>query len=532
MAVKECFDYVQQCPEAREYLLRVSMIEVYKERIRDLLVEETAVAQPVRLFDTNGGLIIKGLHEEVVTSPEQVVRMLEQGDARRHIGSTNMNLHSSRSHVIVRIWIESRGTRVDDSKSIRISSLSLVDLAGSESVKLSGSTGERRKEGQYINQSLMTLGKVVYSLSEGEASKRHIPYRDSKLTRLLQPSLSGDAQVVLICCISPLEKHIEESHSTFKFALRAKKIPQQATIHEKTSDDKTLLESYREEIEDLRNQLRDEREQQTKLMTEMNHIKTTSAVTPSTSETEEVDEEISELVKSIQNMERLILKSKPVAKPPEDSLMITLDEESTEKENVDTTKTKNGSSSIFRQKSPRLNFEKNVYYEDDDSDTESLKEELSRVQELLGTVMKKQASWKLNDDDSKIPIMEIQIPAMVETETPKQQATVEPSSGRGRGRGRLFICSALLLVGAVLIIAAGRQSMTVDSIKSSSDAISPEGYCPSQLDALVDDCESLTSPQPRGQVDDGAVVDDGEKSLTSPQTSGQVDDGALDGERG
>jgi hypothetical protein len=204
-----------------------------------------------------------------------------------------------------------------------------VDLAGSESVKLTGSS-DRREEGHYINKSLMTLGQVVYALSEGTGKKSHVPYRDSKLTRLLQPSLSGNAQVVLVCCISPLVSHIEESHNTFKFATRAKKIPQKATIQE-SLDEKTLLQSYREEIEDLKLQLKDARDQQQRQerMAKLSTHSAASGLSTSSSSSvndnaaaQEVDhDEIIELAEAIQTMEKLILKSRPTGQQrPEDFL--------------------------------------------------------------------------------------------------------------------------------------------------------------------------------------------------------------------
>ena len=336
LAIHQCF----QCLEKnREYLIRVSYLEVYKEQIRDLLAEG---ASQIRLFDhREQGLIIKGLREEVVTCPKQIFEILAQGEKRRKIGATNMNQHSSRSHVMVRLWIESRAVggnspmRKASSGSIssnssmasgakgtpvRVSSLSLVDLAGSESVRLHGANEARRQEGHYINKSLMALGKVVYALSEQGKQKdgkintapQHIPYRDSKLTRLLQPSLSGNAQMVLICCIAPLAKHIEESHNTFKFATRAKKVPQKATIQESV-DEKTLLQTYREEIEALKQQLREAKTQQVTLLKE--HQTQQAAAEPASTEEEDMDDEVEELKLAIRNMEHLILKSK-AASPP------------------------------------------------------------------------------------------------------------------------------------------------------------------------------------------------------------------------
>lgn len=326
LCMQDCFRYVQQSEEPREYLFRLSYLEVYKEHIRDLLSSKSP-PEPVRLFDGPNGLIIRGLKEEVVTSPEQVFGLLKQGERRRQVGATHMNQHSSRSHVMVRLWIESSGG--DKDETTRISSLSLVDLAGSESVRLNGA--ERREEGHYINKSLMTLGQVVLSLSDASTNsegkkngkEQHIPYRDSKLTRLLQPSLSGNAQMLLLCCISPLASHLEESHNTFKFATRAKRIEQKATIQTVQDKDETLLQTYREEIADLKQQLEEAKEQKRQLLElqkqqEQLLLSSTSTATTMTTpgilnngEMESAAEEIHELVEAIQKMEKLILKSRP-----------------------------------------------------------------------------------------------------------------------------------------------------------------------------------------------------------------------------
>ena len=468
LAIQDCFQYITQQSEAREYLLRVSYLEVYKEHIRDLLAK-SSTPPPVRLFDSKSeGLVIRNIVEEVVSTPEQVFAILARGEARRQVGATNLNLHSSRSHVLVRIFIESKAIMSstaaqtprtlttntsfhstnssvsselgNNGGSVRVSSLSLVDLAGSESIRLSG-TSERREEGHYINQSLMTLGKVVYALSESAATTttnnnnnntqrptsslrpKHIPYRDSKLTRLLQPSLSGNAQVVLVCCVSPLVSHLEESHNTFKFAIRAKKIPQKATIQE-TSDDKTLLQSYREEIEELKRQLKDARQQQERLLqqTSAGTDSATASLSLATSMSEVDEDEISELVKSIQTMEKLILKSKPMPSTPrpEDLLDSSEADVSGHEDEADLLALVSGDTptvSTPRNATPSTptprSLTKDFDAVDHTADDDMLRKELSRVQGLLGSVLKKRAHHpgivRVNSSDDEVHKLRAQL---------------------------------------------------------------------------------------------------------------------------
>lgn len=395
LSIQECFKYLKHRKQGREYLLRVSYLEVYKEHIRDLLAESTV---PIRLFDSSDGLIIKGLQEEVVTSPEEVFALLEEGEARRQVGATSLNQHSSRSHVLLRLWIESRAEN-EPNGAVRISSLSLVDLAGSESVRLTGSS-ERREEGHYINKSLMTLGQVVYALSEtdDETKRKHVPYRDSKLTRLLQPSLSGSAQVVLLCCISPIASHLEESHNTFKFACRAKKIPQKAKIQE-VKDEKTMLAAYIEEIEDLKQQLQEARQQQEEFRRLMENGGALSNSVDRVS-----DEEVQELVDAISTMERLILKSSTIATPrarPGD--FFDLSDEQLEGNDDDlvedlmafannpTTPTGNSSKPNFVDPPGTLPIS-----------NADLQAELGRIQGLLGSVLKKRISGGTSDAEMEM----------------------------------------------------------------------------------------------------------------------------------
>lgn len=228
-------------------------MQIYNEDINDLLAPQNTKLQVHE--HPQSGVHVSGLREDIVSSPEQVLQLLEEGESHRHVGETKMNKSSSRSHTIFRMVIESRSTApVDcDVGAVRVSTLTLVDLAGSERIAKTRAEGQRAKEGAAINKSLLTLGTVINKLSEG-ANGRHIPYRDSKLTRILQPSLGGNAKTAIICAITPAVPHIEESHSTLRFACRAKRVVNNATVNEVLSDD-AVLKRQAKEIEILRKAL-------------------------------------------------------------------------------------------------------------------------------------------------------------------------------------------------------------------------------------------------------------------------------------
>ncbi|KAI8823403.1 P-loop containing nucleoside triphosphate hydrolase protein [Fimicolochytrium jonesii] len=278
-AVDEIFAYIREQSADREYLLRVSYMEIYNETIRDLLSPEQT---DLRIHeDRKRGVFVSPLKEEIVTNPRQVMRVIRKGEENRHFGATDYNEHSSRSHTIFQMVIESRergqsGTstptipRPDKNRgTVTISQLNLIDLAGSE--KATTDT-DRRKEGAFINKSLLTLGTVISKLTDGKAAAAtaHIPYRDSKLTRILQSSLSGNARISVICTISPSANNTEETQNTLKFASRVKKVTVNAHAN-RVVDEKALLQKYKQEIEELRQQLsatnelleRERRQQQT-----------------------------------------------------------------------------------------------------------------------------------------------------------------------------------------------------------------------------------------------------------------------------
>lgn len=295
LAITDIFSYIRETP-SREFLLRVSYLEIYNERIHDLLNPPPANAiganapaqEEIKLReDAKRGVYASPLKEEIVQSPTQLLRVIARGDHARRTSSTQFNARSSRSHAVVQIVVESRerlpgnGAMSDNKRSgmvpggVRVSTLSLIDLAGSERA---AETKERREEGSHINKSLLTLGTVIARLSgdkdkEGkpmDKNGKHLPYRDSKLTRLLQGALSGDSLVSILCTIqigsvgsaAAANTHTGETLNTLKFASRAKN---NIVSHAKKAEEalgaggdggaRVLLERYRLEIQELRGQL-------------------------------------------------------------------------------------------------------------------------------------------------------------------------------------------------------------------------------------------------------------------------------------
>ncbi|OMP11966.1 hypothetical protein CCACVL1_00192 [Corchorus capsularis] len=247
LAVKDVFATIQETPD-REFLLRVSYLEIYNEVINDLL---DPTGQNLRIREDAQGTYVEGIKEEVVLSPAHALSLIASGEEHRHVGSNNFNLLSSRSHTIFTLTIESSPRGENGEEDVTLSQLNLIDLAGSESSKTE-TTGLRRKEGSYINKSLLTLGTVISKLTDGKAT--HIPYRDSKLTRLLQSSLSGHGRISLICTVTPASSNSEETHNTLKFAHRSKHVEIKASQN-KIMDEKSLIKKYQKEISSLKHEL-------------------------------------------------------------------------------------------------------------------------------------------------------------------------------------------------------------------------------------------------------------------------------------
>lgn len=251
-AIHDIFQRIKKFPE-REFLLRVSYMEIYNETITDLLCSAQKMKPLIIREDINRNVYVADLTEEVVYTAEMALKWITTGEKNRHYGVTKMNQRSSRSHTIFRMILESRekGESSNCDGSIKVSHLNLVDLAGSERAAQTGAEGVRLKEGCNINRSLFILGQVIKKLSDEQVGG-FINYRDSKLTRILQNSLGGNAKTRIICTITPAS--FDETLTTLQFASTAKYMKNTPYVNE-VSNDEALLKRYRKEIVDLKKQL-------------------------------------------------------------------------------------------------------------------------------------------------------------------------------------------------------------------------------------------------------------------------------------
>lgn len=248
----DIYEYIGKHKE-REYHLKFSAMEIYNESVRDLLSTDII---PLRLLDDpERGTVVEKLTEEPLRDWNHVMELLSICEAQRQIGETALNETSSRSHQIIRLTIESstREFLSRDNSSTLAASVNFVDLAGSERASQSLSAGTRLKEGCHINRSLLTLGTVIRKLSKGRNG--HIPFRDSKLTRILQSSLGGNSRTAIICTMSPARSHVEQSRNTLLFASCAKEVMTNAQVNVFMSD-KALVKHLQRELARLESELR------------------------------------------------------------------------------------------------------------------------------------------------------------------------------------------------------------------------------------------------------------------------------------
>ncbi|KAI9229049.1 MAG: P-loop containing nucleoside triphosphate hydrolase protein, partial [Piptocephalis tieghemiana] len=240
-AVHTLFQSLRSQPISQfKYQVRVSFLEIYNEDLIDLLsgADRDGPRPPITIReDTRGKIIWTGVREVRVDSAEDVLAQLDAGSRIRQVGATDMNSVSSRSHAIFSLTLrqENPGPGADGEWVVLQSKFHFVDLAGSERLKRTNAVGDRAKEGISINAGLSALGNVISVLGDPTKKSLHVPYRDSKLTRLLQDSLGGNSRTLMIACVSPAASNITETVNTLKYANRARNIKNKATLNESIS---------------------------------------------------------------------------------------------------------------------------------------------------------------------------------------------------------------------------------------------------------------------------------------------------------
>jgi len=268
LCIRDILEWTKKNTKVK-YTLRVSYLEVYNEEINDLLGDpgsNNSKNLKIVSEDATRGAVIGNLVEEIAQTSQDFNEILKRGESSRSYASTEMNNESSRSHTIYRVAIESHDYLVHEDGTVshetigagKISYLNLVDLAGSERQKSTKAEGKTLKEGANINKSLLALGAVINKLGEQSNKKlkggkaAFVPYRDSKLTRILKQSLGGNTLTSVICAVSPAPMHREETVSSLKFGQLCKSIKNSVKSNDGAVDDKTLLRQYRNQITELK----------------------------------------------------------------------------------------------------------------------------------------------------------------------------------------------------------------------------------------------------------------------------------------
>ncbi|XP_063304969.1 kinesin-like protein KIF7 isoform X2 [Pelobates fuscus] len=274
-AMAEIFKLVDE-NDLIDYTIRVSYLEVYKEEFKDLLEMQTSSKDILIREDDKGNIVLYGVKETEVEGLDEVLSLLEMGNTAKHTGATQVNARSSRSHTIFTVTMEQRRvvgrfTRMatgDDNYleigQVLSSKFHFVDLAGSERVLKTGNTGERLKESIQINSGLLALGNVISALGDPKRKSTHIPYRDSKITRILKDSLGGNAKTVMIACISPSAADFDETLNTLNYASRAQNIKNKATVN--CNKEAECVENLQLQIKSLQRALEQRHRSETRIL--------------------------------------------------------------------------------------------------------------------------------------------------------------------------------------------------------------------------------------------------------------------------
>ncbi|XP_019935694.2 kinesin-like protein KIF18A isoform X1 [Paralichthys olivaceus] len=257
--MKELFKRMDDAKEEKEFAVAFSYLEVYNEQIRDLL----ANAGPLAVRDDGSkGVVVQGLTLHQPKSAEHILEALDSGNRNRTQHPTDMNATSSRSHAVFQIYLRQQDKTASLNPNACVAKMSLIDLAGSERASATNAKGARLREGANINRSLLALGNVINALADPKSKKAHIPYRDSKLTRILKDSLGGNCRTVMIANVGPSSKSYDDTHNTLKYANRAKEIKSSLKSNVVSLDSHigqyaVICEKQRQEILQLKKKLKE-----------------------------------------------------------------------------------------------------------------------------------------------------------------------------------------------------------------------------------------------------------------------------------
>eukprot|EP01029_Cantina_marsupialis_P022524 TRINITY_DN549_c2_g1_i5.p1 TRINITY_DN549_c2_g1~~TRINITY_DN549_c2_g1_i5.p1 ORF type:complete len:917 (-),score=156.06 TRINITY_DN549_c2_g1_i5:1936-4686(-) len=298
-SIYRIFKELQKNPDG-EYSVRVSYLEVYNEQLDDLLSK--AESPRLRIVeDSKKGVLCHNLEEILVHNPKEIFDILEGAVQKRRTAETLMNKNSSRSHCIFSLTIHMKETTEEGEDLLKVGKLNLVDLAGSECVGRSGAKNDRAREAKNINQSLLTLGRVITALVERWG---HIPYRDSKLTRLLQDSLGGRTKTCIIATLSPSILSLDESLSTLDYAHRAKNIKNRPEVNQRMTK-RALIKEYSLEIEKLKQALSTQRSKEGVYIAQGEYDQMKHNSTTQSSQLSELEAALATKEKAIHNLRTL-----------------------------------------------------------------------------------------------------------------------------------------------------------------------------------------------------------------------------------
>ncbi|XP_065071676.1 kinesin-like protein KIF11 [Rhopilema esculentum] len=321
-AMHHLFEKLPQQEDCAEFSARVSFLEIYNEELFDLLGTSSLDSQRLRIFEDSskkGSVVIHGIEEVIVHDRSEVYEILQRGAQKRQTAATLLNAHSSRSHTLFSVTIHMKENNINGEEFLKTGKLNLVDLAGSENIGRSGAVDKRAREAGTINQSLLTLGRVITALVERAP---HVPYRESKLTRVLQDSLGGRTKTSIIATVSPAAVNLEETLSTLDYAYRAKNILNKPEINQKLTK-KALIKEYTEEIERLKRDLVAARDKNGIFISEENYTEMQTKLQAQKSSIQDYVDKISAMEKEVEKITSLFNNTKGELEVTSKNLQVT-----------------------------------------------------------------------------------------------------------------------------------------------------------------------------------------------------------------